>query len=202
MCVAHECEPYGHLAVNGKAMTGAQIGRQVGLSAKEAEALLGELVGNGVERKTDDGVIYSHRMVKDERIRNIRADAGKLGGNPNLLAAKVNQTDKQKLTPSSSSSSSSSNNTPKPSTAAPDGFAEFYEKYPKKVGKPAALKAFKAARVNGNLPDLLTDIEQRLESGEWTTEKIQFVPNPATYLNQRRWEDERAERVDQFAGCI
>lgn len=27
MCIAHECEPYGYLMVNGKAMTNAQIGR-------------------------------------------------------------------------------------------------------------------------------------------------------------------------------
>lgn len=114
LCVAHECEPYGHLAVNGKPMNSAQIGRQVGLSAKEAEALLRELEDNGVARRTPEGVIYSHRMVKDERLRNIRAESGRLGGNPNLLAGKVNQNDNQSLTPSSSSSSSTSVNTEEP----------------------------------------------------------------------------------------
>lgn len=29
MCIAHECEPYGHLTINNKAMTPAQLGRQV-----------------------------------------------------------------------------------------------------------------------------------------------------------------------------
>ena len=86
--------------------------------------------------------------------------------------------------------------------ALPDGFAEFYEKYPKKVGKPAALKAFRSARVNGHLPELLADIESRITGGEWAPEKQQFIPNPATYLNQRRWEDEKAEPVNQFAGAI
>ena len=86
--------------------------------------------------------------------------------------------------------------------ASPDGFAEFYEKYPKKVGKPAALKAFRSARVNGHLPELLADIESRITGGEWAPEKQQFIPNPATYLNQRRWEDEKAEPVNQFAGAI
>ena len=117
MCVAHECEPYGHLAVNGKPMNSAQIGRQVGLSAKEAETLLRELEENGVARRTPEGILYSHRMVKDERLRNIRADSGRLGGNPNLLAGKVNQTDKQNLTPSSSSSASA--NTKEPNGSCP-----------------------------------------------------------------------------------
>lgn len=69
----------------------------------------------------------------------------------------------------------------------PDGFDTFYQAYPKKVGKPAALKAYRAAKVNGHLPELLADIENRLNSGSW--KDIQFIPNPATYLNQRRWED-------------
>ncbi len=204
MCVAHECEPYGHLTVNGKAMNAAQIGRQVGLSPKEAETLVRELVENGVARRTDDGVIYSARMVKDERLRNIRAESGRLGGNPNLLAGKVNQTDKQKPTPSSSSSSSSSDNTPKPPPTPPDGFAQFWDRYPKKVGKPAALKAFKAAKLNGHLPEVLADVEAKAGSEAWTKAGGQFVPNPATYLNQRRWEDEgsRSAAHDPMAGAI
>jgi len=110
MCIAHECEPYGHLTVNGNAMTAAQIGRHVGLSGKDAQALLTELEQAGVARKTAEGVIYSKRMVEDERLRNVRADAGRLGGNPALLGGKdkgkVKQTPKQKPTPSSSSSTS------------------------------------------------------------------------------------------------
>ena len=51
MCLAHECEPYGHLTINGKAMTPAQLGRQVGLSARECETLLDELIDAGVARK-------------------------------------------------------------------------------------------------------------------------------------------------------
>ncbi len=79
MCLAHECEPYGHLTINGKAMTAAQLGRQVGLGAKECEALLAELVDAGVAKKTEEGVIYSKRMVADERLRNVRAAGGKEG---------------------------------------------------------------------------------------------------------------------------
>ena len=40
MCIAHECEPYGHLTVNGRPMTAAQIGRHTGLTQREAEKLL------------------------------------------------------------------------------------------------------------------------------------------------------------------
>lgn len=116
ICLMHECEPYGYMSVNGKPMKSTQIARLVGVTDREYSKLLVELEDAGVYSTDDDGCIYSRRMVKDEHLRNVRAEAGKKGGNPSLLGGKVkdldkqkaNQTDKQIPTPSSSSSSSSS----------------------------------------------------------------------------------------------
>jgi hypothetical protein len=116
ICIMHECDPYGHLAVNGQAMTTAQLSRLVGESERCVKAWLAELKAAGVYSETETGVIYSRRMVADERLREVRAASGRLGGNPNLLNQKdkqkvnhtSNQSDKQSPTPSSSSSSSSS----------------------------------------------------------------------------------------------
>lgn len=80
MCIAHECEPYGHLTVNGNAMTAAQIGRHTGLSARECQALLDELEQAGVFERTDKGVIFSRRMVRDEALREQRAEIGRQNG--------------------------------------------------------------------------------------------------------------------------
>lgn len=120
LCLMHECEPYGHLSVNGKPMKPSQIARLVGITEKEYGRLLEELFDAGVPSRTEDGCIYSRRMVRDEHIRNVRAEAGKKGGNPDLLAKKVKQKDKQTdnqqsnqdPTPSSSSSSSENPSTP------------------------------------------------------------------------------------------
>lgn len=79
MCIAHECEPYGHLVVNGKAMTAAQIGRLVGISEKECKKFLAELFEAGVPSQTSEGVIFSRRMVRDEEVRNKRAAGGQAG---------------------------------------------------------------------------------------------------------------------------
>lgn len=90
-----------------------------------------------------------------------------------------------------------------PNTAdQPDGFESFWSAYPKKVGKPAALKAFRSAKINGHLPEVLADIGGKAQSDAWTKDGGQFVPNPATYLNQRRWEDENPQSPDIFAGAI
>jgi hypothetical protein len=79
LCIAHDCEPYGYLVVNGKQMSCAQMAGQVGLPAAQVRRLLDELLANGVARQAEDGTIYSKRMVEDERLRNARAEGGKAG---------------------------------------------------------------------------------------------------------------------------
>lgn len=79
MCIAHECEPYGHLVVNGKPMTEAQIGRLSGISERETKKLIAELSESGVMSRTDDGTIFSRRMVRDEEVREKRAAGGIAG---------------------------------------------------------------------------------------------------------------------------
>lgn len=78
-------------------------------------------------------------------------------------------------------------NTPKP----PKGdkrFDRFWTAYPKKVGKGAAQKAF--AKVKTPVDILIAAIETQKLSEQWQKSNGQFIPNPATWLNQGRWEDE------------
>jgi len=87
--------------------------------------------------------------------------------------------------------------------ATPEGFARFWSAYPKKAAKPAAIKAFKAQKVNGEIGNILDDIARKAASDDWTKDGGKYVPNPATYLNQRRWEDEsNRPEFDQFAGAL
>jgi hypothetical protein len=91
MCVMHQAEPYGYLVLNEKSVDSAQLARMVGSSDRDVRRWLGELNIAGAYSVDGEGHIFSRRMVRDERLRNIRADAGKLGGNPVLLGGKVNQ---------------------------------------------------------------------------------------------------------------
>ena len=68
-------------------------------------------------------------------------------------------------------------------------FLLFWELYPKKVGKGFAFKAYK--NINDPKPtlsEIKKSIEEHQKIDQWSTN--QFIPNPATWLNQRRWEDE------------
>lgn len=78
----------------------------------------------------------------------------------------------------------------KTASATPSGFAEFWAAYPKKVGKGAAERAWRKAKVNGNLSDLLQAIDRQKWSEQWRKDGGQFIPNPATWINEQRWHDE------------
>lgn len=67
-------------------------------------------------------------------------------------------------------------------------FDAFWSAYPKKVGKQAAIKAFK--KVNVNIDVLIDAVKKQKESSQWQKDGGQYIPNPATWLNQGRWEDE------------
>lgn len=68
-------------------------------------------------------------------------------------------------------------------------FLSFWESYPKKVGKGDAFKAFK--KVKGvKIEVIIKSVEDHIDSKQWKEQEGRFIPNPATFLNQRRFEDE------------
>jgi predicted phage replisome organizer len=67
-------------------------------------------------------------------------------------------------------------------------FERFWKAYPKKKGKDAARKSFK--RVTVPVETLLDAIEKQKTWSEWQRDNGQYIPNPSTWLNQGRWEDE------------
>ena len=71
---------------------------------------------------------------------------------------------------------------------AKNGFDAFWSEYPKKVGKESAKKAF--AKVSEPVETLLYALKRQKCSIQWTKDGGQYIPNPSTWLNQRRWEDD------------
>lgn len=97
----------------------------------------------------------------------------------------------------------SRNKTPHPPKGAAarekeQNFEEFWSKYPKKVAKSTAKKAFE--KVSAPLETLLAAIERQECSVQWSKDGGQFIPNPATWLNQERWNDE-LEPPAKHPGC-
>lgn len=70
-------------------------------------------------------------------------------------------------------------------------FEIFWSAYPTKVGKQPARKAFDKVKVP--VETLVAAIERQKCSSQWSKDGGQYIPNPATWLNQCRWEDELPE---------
>jgi hypothetical protein len=79
------------------------------------------------------------------------------------------------------------------SASASAEFQAFWSNYPRRVGKGAAEKAWivHVVRAKVGLPVILSAIEWQKKSDQWTKDGGQFIPHPATWLNQHRWEDDQ-----------
>ncbi len=108
LLMMHESEERGVLLLNGLPMSDEALQQALKLDNQIFKDTLTKLLTYGVARRREsDGAIYSKRMVEDEKLRKIRKEAGKMGGNPNLVNQNTTTQLKQKPTPSSSFASSS-----------------------------------------------------------------------------------------------
>lgn len=70
-------------------------------------------------------------------------------------------------------------------------FEEFWSMYPRKTGKGKAEDSWnKIGATNGLIEKILASVKSHMLYPEWQKDNGQFIPNPATWLNQKRWEDE------------
>ena len=91
---------------------------------------------------------------------------------------------------SESNPNTNPNQNPNPNARARgDGaFDRFWAEYPKKVGKGQAQKAF--SKISVPVETLIEAVQRQKNSVQWQKDGGQYIPNPATWLNQGRWEDE------------
>lgn len=126
LALMHEAEPYGHLSVAGVVPDARQLAALVGAPVKEVKAAMDELEAAGVFSRTDNGTVYSRRMVRDrERAERDKAN-GRKGGNPNVKGGvnpPVDGQDKAHMPEARDNVTSFANAqevTPPPSAARPD----------------------------------------------------------------------------------
>lgn len=75
--------------------------------------------------------------------------------------------------------------------AGPDLFDEFWQEYPKKKAKDEARKAFVKRKPDRELlVRMLAAIREQVKTPDWQKDGGQFIPHPATWLNDGRWQDE------------
>ena len=84
-----------------------------------------------------------------------------------------------------------------------EAFERFWTAYPRKVGKGRAEKLFVWLKPDHRLLDtMLTAIEQAKGSEQWQRDQGRYIPNPSTWLGQRRWEDEPFPDSPTYCGNL
>lgn len=104
LCICHQAKPYGHLLVNGQSPNDTQLAVLTGIPQEQVSSLLAELETSGVFSRTSKRVIYSRRMIRDEKKSRKMQERGEKGGNPKLCndsenSVEVNLQDNQEDKP-------------------------------------------------------------------------------------------------------
>lgn len=86
-------------------------------------------------------------------------------------------------------------------------FKTFWSAYPKKAGKDAAKKAFVKRKFDEQaFEKVMAALNEQKASEQWVKDAGQFIPHPATWLNQGRFDDELMDGGQQassaFSGAI
>lgn len=76
-------------------------------------------------------------------------------------------------------------------------FEQFWQRYPRKVGKRAAELAFARAMRRTTFDHIMA----ALRNYPWPPDP-QYIPYPTTWLNQGRYDDEAPEHIDHVARIL
>jgi len=178
----------------------ATIAKRCDCSARAVRTQIAILEKDGwisVERRSVDGMktssIYTLPLANTDR-KQIPNDRNIIP-----MGTEANSVGVRKLVPKGTELNAykTPNETPiikhpiKHTPIPPNSFDEFYQLYPRHIGRKNAEKAWsKLDPQEGLVNRIMMDIAERVERGHWLPEKkMQFIPHPSTYINGIRWED-------------
>jgi hypothetical protein len=84
LAIMHEGTPRGHLTIAGSAPSEADLARLLGVPVGHVRRALVELEQRGVALRTEGGVVFSKRMVRDTEKGEADKANGQRGGNPQV----------------------------------------------------------------------------------------------------------------------
>ena len=167
------------LVLGGKPIQLKDISKELGLHRMTISKHLSHLTKNGYINKklTPYGIIISVNKAKKRFNRTTKP-----------LPERLSRTTKPRNQTAKPNKTVSVDNT----IYIQESFNNFYTLYPKRRNKEAAHRAWKKLNLSKELVEvILKDVADKGASEEWQKQGGQFIPYPASYLNGRRWEDEK-----------
>lgn len=181
----------------------AALGGRMGCSKRKAGALVDALIERGKIEVHGEYLTHKHAEEHANTTRAIsekRANAGRKGGekrprckeNKDLAQASASSENKQ-IREDKIREDKNTPQTPQ-GGSEPEGFAEFWKAYPRRVGKGQARKAY-AKAIKSNDPSFLIAEAQKFAK-RMRGQDPRYIPHPSTWLNGERWLDEEKAPVD------
>ena len=159
---------------------------QIGTSIQDTELLLRAffiLTDEGWKQTRCEEEISSYREFLNKKSMAGRASAEQ---RKNIRSTPVQQT----LNDSSTDVQLTTNHKPITNiNIYNDQFEMFWKSYPKKTAKESAKKAWIKIKPND---ELIVKITKAVKDQKLSDREQQFIPHAATWLNNKRWEDEIA----------
>lgn len=192
----HDGEYMGQPILRGQCVFGLlQLGDSLGISVRSVRTALNHLKSTGevTIRTTNKYSIATIVKYSDYQLSSYISDKQNDKQPDKPTTNERQTTDNIQISKSSKSLNNITPIAPKGATRTTyaSRFVLFWQAYPKKTGKGAAEKSFTRQKVDDTLLQIiLKAIEAQKQSEQWQKNGGQFIPNPATWLNQKRWEDE------------
>jgi hypothetical protein len=193
--IMHNAPQRGYLVGQNGPLTDVDLAHFVGRPLREVRTALAEIEQHRVSSRTNDGILFSRRMVRDTaRLEKAKAD-GRNGGNPTLkgeVKGRVNGTHIPARAQTRVLVSSDLDlNSTKEVKLTDARFETFWDAYPNKANKKGAAKVFARLKPDHELlTDILDAIKAQAQTRQW---REGFVPHAQTWLNGERWKDEVPE---------
>jgi len=180
------------------------ISTGTGLSVQQARTALAHLISTG---EVTDEATNQGRLITVIKYDEYQTSTGTLTGNQQAINKQPNRQSTSDLTSNLTPSIEyieyieqdrkieQIDTPPLPPSLKDDfiekSFATFWACYPKKRSKPEALRAWKKIKPDPALADeIMTGLQKWSESYDWLKENGRYIPYPATWLNNRSWEDD------------
>lgn len=185
MCVMCDGVPYGHLTFPEELVLGIVNTPRERFLEYVAELETVRATGKSVAYRTEEGVLYSKRMVQDEQKRATNAANGRSGGNPALIRPTVVMRPIQPSAPSASGFD------------AEAGFKQLWDAYPAKGRVEITLaQTYFCEEIRD--ADTLAAAVASVTTGKFAkSEKWAkgFILSLPRWIHNRAWETESPEQV-------
>lgn len=163
------------------------LSRRLRVGIEALQNVINEFFPDGVNKHADEKIAEYHAYLSKQSAN------GKRGGRPKTKGIKptdnppLSQNNPVPSQPLTTKPLTTNQKESKPLSEYSDEFEEFWMVYPKKTGKGGAYSSWR--KQHPPAKQVLKSLEWQIKSEDWTKQGGQYIPLPATYLNQRRWED-------------